>query len=150
MATIAQPTAAGCTIKYKTTSGGSYAAITSVISFEPDTLMVGDIKLKRALQASSRWRKRKPGDPEAGKVKVTNIWDKTEYALVRGWADTRVDGLYFEMQIQDETTGSKWERIGFVTEVDEPKAVQGEDGGEEILWGFTISIDGEPTFTSGT
>ena len=150
MATITQPTAAGATIKYKTTAGGSYAAIESVVTFEPDTLKGGDIKLKRALQASSRWRNRKPGDPEAGMIKVTNIWNKTEYALVRGWLDVRTSGLYFEFQIQDETTGSKWERIGFVVEVAEPKGIQGEEGGEEILWGFTIAIDGEPTFTAGS
>jgi len=148
----AQTTAAGATVKYKTTSGGSYAAIPSVISFEPDSLKNGVIKLKRALQdaAGSRWRVKKSGDPEAGTVKVTCVWNAVDYALVRGWIDTGTNGLYFQLQIQDITTGSMWERIGFISEIDEPKATQSDEGGEEVLWGFTIEVTGEPTFTAGS
>lgn len=145
-----QCTAAGALFKWKINSGGTYAALESVISVEPDTLKVGIIPLKRALQDSSRWRNKVSGDPEAGMLKVTCVWNKADYTLARGWADTRVNGLYFQLTIQDETTGSIWERIGSVVEVDEPKAVQGEEGGEEILWGFTIAITGEPTFTAGS
>lgn len=145
-----QTISANCTVKYKTSSGGSYAAIECVSSFEPDNLKLGIINLKRALQDTSRWRNKRAGDPEAGLVKVTCVWNKTEYALVRGWVDSRTEGLYFQLEIDDETTKSKWERIGFISDVVEPKVVQGEDGGEEVLWEFTICITGEPTFTAGS
>lgn len=145
-----QTISAGCTIKYKTTSGGSYAAIESVNSFKPDNLKAGIIPLKRALQDTSRWRNKRMGDPEAGQVVVDCVWNKTEYALVRGWIDSRTEGLYFQLEIDDETTKSKWERIGFICDVKEPEVVQGEDGGEETVWAFTICITGEPTFTAGS
>lgn len=145
-----QTISAGCTIKYKTTSGGTYAALESVTSFKPDNLKVGVIPLKRPLQDTNRWRRKRAGDPEAGTVPVECVWNKTEYALVRGWADSRTEGLYFQLEIDDETTKSKWERIGFIQDVKEPEVVQGEDGGEEVVWGFTICIDGEPTFTAGS
>ena len=145
-----QTISAGCTIKYKTTSGGSYAALESVSAFKPDTLKAGVINLKRALQDTSRWRNKRMGDPEAGMVAVECVWNKTEYGLVRGWLDSRTEGLYFQLEIDDEATKSKWERIGFITEVKEPEVVQGEDGGEETLWGFTICITGEPTYTAGS
>lgn len=145
-----QTISAACTIKYKTTSGGSYAALESVTSFKPDTLKAGVINLKRALQDTSRWRNKRMGDPEAGMVVVECVWNKTEYALVRGWIDARTEGLYFQLEIDDEVTKSKWERIGFISEVKEAETVQGEDGGDEVVWGFTICITGEPTFTAGS
>jgi len=135
---------------YKTTSGGSYAAIACVTAFKPDNLKVGIIPLKRALQDTSRWRNKRAGDPEAGQVVVDCVWNNTEYALVRGWADSRTEGLYFQLEIEDEDTESKWERIGFICDVKEPEVVQGEEGGEEVVWSFTICITGEPTFTQGT
>jgi hypothetical protein len=153
MALLGQVTAAGALVKYKTSAGGSYAAIPSVISFEPDTLKAGVIKLKRALQdaVGSRWRKKVVGDPEAGMVKVTCVWSTADYALVKGWLDQSTQGLYFQLTVVDgSTTSSTWERIGFISEIDEPKATQSDEGGEEILWGFTIEITGEPTYVAGT
>lgn len=145
-----QTISAGCTIKYKTTSGGTYAAIECVTSFKPDNLKAGVIPLKRALQDTSRWRNKRMGDPEAGMVVVDCVWNKTEYALVRGWIDSRTEGLYFQLEIDDETTKSKWERIGFIADVKEAEVNQGEDGGDEVVWSFTICITGEPTFTAGS
>lgn len=152
MALLGQVTSAGSVVEYKTSSGGVYAALTSVISFEPDNVKLGVIKLKRALQdaVGSRWRKKVAGDPEAGMVKVTCVWNATEYAIVRGWVDTALTTLYLRLTIVDATTGSKWERIGSVSDLDEPKATQSDEGGEEILWGFTFEITGEPTFTVGS
>lgn len=145
-----QTISANCTVKYKTTSGGSYAAIECVSAFKPDNLKAGVIPLKRALQDTSRWRNKRMGDPEAGQVVVDCVWNKTEYALVRGWIDSRTEGLYFQLEIDDEATKSKWERIGFICEVTEPPVEQMDDGGAEVVWSFTICITGEPTFTAGS
>ena len=148
-----QITGAGSTVKFKTTSGGSYAVLISVTDFDPGSLKAGTIKLKRPLQdaAGARWRKKRPGDPEAGQIKINCIWNHFEYALVRGWLDVSTYPLYFQLILADQTTttGSTWERIGFVVDVEEPKVATNDEGVEEMVWSFTIEIDGEPTFTEG-
>jgi hypothetical protein len=144
-----QAISASCTIKYKSTSGGTYTPLISVCDFEPDNIKLGTIKLKRSLQGTNRWRVKKAGDPEAGTVKVMNVWDDAEYEIIRALQAAGTQA-YWQLEINDHATKSKWERIGHVSEIDEPKAKQSEEGGEEVLWGFTIEITGQPTYTAGT
>lgn len=145
-----QTISANCTVKWKINAGGTYAALESAVSFKPDNLKVGIIPLKRALQDTSRWRNKRAGDPEAGLVVVDCVWNKTDYALIRGLADLRTEGYYWQLEIDDETTKSKWERIGFICDVSEPGVEQIDDGGAEVVWSFTICITGEPAFTAGS
>lgn len=139
-------TAFAATLKWKATSGGSYAALTTVTDIDPGNSKLGTIKMKLPLANTARWRDKRAGDLEAGQMKVDCTWLKSEFEIIRDLQDDRTQA-YWELTILED--GSKWEFIGHVSEINKPPFKTSDEGVEELLWSYTIEITGEPTYTPG-
>lgn len=137
----------GTKLQYDLDGAGSYTDATDIKSIQPPKAKAAASETTH-LESTAAWKEFIPGFLEAGEMSWTGYVHKTLFATFYTTIFVGRTTYYFRIQlpaISGETTGSKLDWQGFITECGWDDI---ED--EAVMYSATSQITGALTFTAGS
>jgi hypothetical protein len=141
--------AAGCTLAYSTTSGGTYTALVGIKSIKPAGLTYGKSK-ETDLGTAGPVHEYGPGWGEPGEITLTAYYDDVQRRALDTIARSRTRyfwKLVWPGKPSGETTPPNDIQYGYISKIDFDNITADSD--DKLTMPMSIQTSGLPTLNSG-